>query len=183
MAFKETHYWDNGSGPYCGIFGHSFIRRLCARWNRRNHTDLPYSGEAHGNSGLTVDELLHLLRNRNLAKFDVCFVQIGENDMMYLTNHQLMYRLLRIINEFHRQGVRRVAFGSMFLRHDRQYNKRAKRLNKILRKLQRRYLWDHGPQLINNEVISTRDGVHLWRSEEPLLASRIAEALRFLADV
>ena len=20
MAFKETKYWDNGSGPYCGIF-------------------------------------------------------------------------------------------------------------------------------------------------------------------
>lgn len=182
MAFKESHYWYNGSGPYCGVFGHSFIRRLCVRWNERSlFTDLPFSGEAHGTGSLTIDRLLQLLRGRNLSKFDVCFVQIGENDMMDLSNHQLMYRLVSIIDEFRRQGVRRVAFGCMFQRLDRQYNKRAKRLNKILRKLQRRHLWDHGPELINNEVITTRDGVHLWRSVEPLFASSIADALRFLA--
>ena len=55
MAFKETNYWDNGSGPYCGIFRHSFIRRLCVRWNKRNHTDLPYA--------LTVMCVLHPILN------------------------------------------------------------------------------------------------------------------------
>ena len=60
------------------------------------------------------------------------FVKIGVNDMMHNNNHQLMYPRMGIIDEFRRQGVRRVVFGCMFLRHDRQYNKRAKRLNKIL---------------------------------------------------
>ena len=182
MAFKESHYWYNGSGPYCGIFGHSFIRRLCVRWNQRSlHTDLPFSGEAHGTGGLTVDRLLQLLRQRSLSRFDVCYVQIGENDMMNFSNHQLMYRLMGIINEFQRQGVRRVVFGCMFLRHDRQYNKRAKRLNKILRKIHRRYLWEHGPHLINNDVITTKDGVHLCRPAEPAFANSIADALCYLA--
>ena len=109
------------------------------RWNERTlYTDLPYSGEAHGMGSLTVSGLLQLLRDRNLANFDVCFVQIGEKDMLDITNHQLMHRLVRIIDEFRRHGVRRVVFGSMFLRHDRLYNRRAKRLSKILGKLQRR---------------------------------------------
>ena len=101
MAFQESHNWYNGSGPYCDIFGHSFIRRLCVRWNERFlYTDLPNTGEAHGTGSLTVDGLLQLLRDRNLAKFDVCFVQIGENDMLDLSNHQLMHRLVRIIDVF-----------------------------------------------------------------------------------
>ena len=139
-SVHQTHYWDNSSGPYYGILGHSLIRRLCVRWNQRNHTELPYSGDAHGTGSLIVDELLHLLRNRNVAKFDIGFVEIRGNDMMYLTSHQLMYRLLLIVNEFQQQGVRPDAFGCMFLCHDRQYNKRAKRLKKILWKLLRRYL-------------------------------------------
>ena len=86
MAFQESHYCYNRSGPYCGIFRHSFIRRLCVRWNERSlYTNLPNTGEAHGTGSLTVDGLLQLLRDRNLAKFDVCFVQIGENDMLDLS--------------------------------------------------------------------------------------------------
>ena len=43
-------------------------------------------------------------------------------------------------------------------------------------------LWNHGLQLINTNVITTKDGVYLWRAEEPLFASTIAEALRWLAN-
>ena len=183
MAFQDSHYWNNQRGPYCGVFGHDFVRRLCTRWNHgRLHTDLPYSGEAHGTDGLTLDQLLQLLQDRQLAKFDVCFVQIGENDMFSMNFWMLMKRLVRIVEEFQLQGVRRVVFGCMFQRHDRLYNKRAKLVNKILQKLQKQHLWDHGPVLINNQVISEKDGVHLWRFAEALFASSIVGALTSLAD-
>ena len=59
--------------------------------------------------------------------------------------------------------------------------KRAKRLNKILRKLQKHYLWkwEHGPGLINNDIIDPKDRVHLRKFAEGLFASRIADALFF----
>ena len=183
MAFKESHYWYSGSGPYCGIFGHSFIRRLCVRWNQRTLPRiLPFSGEAYGTGGLTLDRLLELLRQRHLAKFDVCYVQIGENDVLSLSNHQLMYKLVNIIHEFQRQGVRRVVFGSLFHRHDRRYNKLCKRLNKILRKLHADKLWDHSKRLISNDAIHPRDKVHLRRDREADFASSIADALRYLVN-
>ena len=185
MAFDDSYYWNNGSGPYCGVFGHDFIRRLCTRWNHsRLYTDLPFSGEAHGTDNLTAHRLLQLLRDSHLAKFDIVFVQIGENDLTDITVHHLMFKLVSIVEEFRRQGVRRVVFGCMFQRHNRPYNKRAKQLNKILRKIPKtkQHLWDHDPDLINNDVISSKDGVHLWRSAESLFASSIADALRYSAN-
>ena len=97
------------SGPYFGIYGHSFIHRLCFRWNQRTHPRIfPFSSEAYGTGGLTLDRLLELLRQRRLAKFDICYIQIGENDVLSLSNHQLMYKLANIIHEFQRQGLCRV---------------------------------------------------------------------------
>ena len=93
-----------------------------------------------------------------------------------------MYVLVDIVREFQQQGVRRIMYGTMFQRLDRQYNKRAKRLNKILRKLQKHYLWEHGPGLINNDVIDPKDGVHLRKSAERLFAISIADALSYLVN-
>ena len=42
------------------------------------------------------------------------------------------HALINIVEEFHRQGVRRVVFGS--LRYHSVYNKQCNRLNKLLRK-------------------------------------------------
>ena len=90
--------------------------------------------------------------------FDICFVQIGEKDIKIdneadgLNKYQLMYALIDVIDEFQRQGVRDVAFGSLFQRHFSGYNKRCKRLNKLLRNIYPGNLWDHGLHLINNEV-------------------------------
>lgn len=187
-SFNESHYWYNGwDRPYCGVFGHSFIRRLCKRWNRRSlHNDLPFSGEAHGTGGLSVITLQQILEKRknDLSKFDICFVQIGENDVktdeddeVGLNNHELMYALVNVVNEFRRQGVRRVVFGSLFQRHFSGYNKRCKRLNKMLRNIHPDKLWDHGPRLINNEVIDTWDHTHLYRDQEPVFAASIGDAI------
>ena len=184
--FKESHYWDNGSErPYCGVFGHSFIRRLCRRWNNRSlYNNLPFSGEAHGTGGLSVTRLLQILRNSDLTPFDICFMQIGENDIkteeddeLCLNNHELMYALVDVVKEFQKQGVRRVGFGSLFHRHHSGYNKRCKRLNKMLRNIHPDKLWDHGPRLMNNEVIDTWDHVHLFKDQEPVFADSIGEAL------
>ena len=34
-----------------------------------------------------------------------------------INNHELMHALINIFEEFHRQGVRRVVFGSLYPRH------------------------------------------------------------------
>lgn len=182
-AFKESYYWEHGEkSPNCGIFGHSFIRRLCRRWNNRSlPVRMPFRGEAHGTGGLTASKLLTLLRHRNLSKFDVIFIQIGENDMLTLSNHQLMYALLEIYAEIKRQGVAQVIFGCLFPRHDRRYNKLAKRLNKILKKLHPGKIWYHGDQLISNASIDPRDKTHLLPTKEISFAYSIADALEFMA--
>ena len=88
----ESHYWDNGSSrPYCDVFGHSFIWRLvCGRWNEGSlYNSLPFSGEAHGTGGLSVISLLQILEQCDLSDFDICFVQIGENDVKTAKDDQL----------------------------------------------------------------------------------------------
>ena len=49
-------------------------------------------------------------------------------------NHELMHALINIVEEFHRQGVRRVVLGCLFPRHHNGYHKRCNRLNKLLMK-------------------------------------------------
>ena len=131
----ESHYLDNGwARPYCGVLGYSFILRLCRRWNEGSlYNSLKFSGEAHGFGGLS-DQC-------DLIDYDICFVQIGENDVktakndsLGLNTHKLMPALINIVEEFQRQGVRRVVFGSLFLKHHSVYNKRCNWLNKLLRK-------------------------------------------------
>ena len=195
--FVESHYWYNGrERPYCGVFGHSFIRRLCVRWNERTlYNDLPFSGEAHGTGGLSVLALQKKLRQSDLSKFDVCFIQIGENNIKNddaekkkkktkepLNNHELMYALIEIVSEFYRQGVPRVICGNLFQRHSSSYNKHCKRFNKMVPKIHPDLLWDHGPSLINNEVIDPWDGTHLYRHQEPAFAASIRDALYYLLD-
>ena len=58
----------------------------------------------------------------------------AEDGPFGINNHELMHALINIVEEFHRQGVRRVVFGSLFPRHHSGYNKRCNRLNKLLRK-------------------------------------------------
>ena len=48
--------------------------------------------------------------------------------------HELMHALISIVKEFHRQGVRRLVFASLFPGHHSGYNKRWKPLNTLLRK-------------------------------------------------
>ena len=59
--------------------------------------------------------LLQILEQCDLTDYDICFVQIGENDvktakndLFDLNNHDLMHALINIIEEFQRQGVRHV---------------------------------------------------------------------------
>ena len=86
--------------------------------------------------------LLQILEPCELTDYDICFVQIGGNDVktakydpLGLNNHDLMHALINIVEEFHRQGVRRVVFVPLFPRHHSGYNKRCNRLNKLLRNM------------------------------------------------
>ena len=86
--------------------------------------------------------LLQILEQCDLTDYDICFVQIGENDVktakddpFSLNNHDLMHALINIVEEFHRQGVRRVVFVPLFPTHHSGYNKRCNRLNKLLRNM------------------------------------------------
>ena len=79
------------------------------------YNSLPFSGEAHGTGGLSVISPLQILEQCDLSDFDICFVQIGENDVktakddqLGLNNHELMHALINVVNEFHRQGITRV---------------------------------------------------------------------------
>ena len=63
--------------------------------------------------------LKHSLRSTD---YDICFVQIGENDVktakddpLSLNNHDLTHALINIVGEFYRQGVRHVVFVPQFL--------------------------------------------------------------------
>ena len=68
--------------PTAAFFGHSFIRRLCIRWNEGSlYNSLTFSREAQGFDGLSVTSLLQFLKQCDLNDYDICFVQIGENDV------------------------------------------------------------------------------------------------------
>ena len=86
--------------------------------------------------------------------YDICFVQIGENDVktakddpLGLNNHDLMHVLINIVEEFHRQGVRRVVFVPLFPRHHSGYNKRCNRLNKLLRNMPDANIMSHSDHM------------------------------------
>ena len=76
--------------------------------------------------------LLQILEQCDLTDYDICFVQIRENDVktakddsLGLNNHDLMHALINIVEDFPRQGVRRVVFVPLFPRHHRGYNSNA----------------------------------------------------------
>ena len=65
--------------------------------------------------------LLRILEQCDLTDYDICFVQIGENDVKTakddqfgLNNHEVMHALINSVEEFHRQSVRRVVFAPLF---------------------------------------------------------------------
>ena len=91
---------------------------------------------------LSVISLLQILEHCDLQTPDICFVQIGENDVktakddpLGLNNQDLRHALINIVERFHRQGVRRVVFVPLFPRHHSGYDKQCNRLNKLLRNM------------------------------------------------
>ena len=70
--------------PTAAFLGHSFIRRLCIRWNKGSlYNSLTFLREAQGFDGLSVTSLLQFLKQCDLNDYDICFakVKIGENDV------------------------------------------------------------------------------------------------------
>ena len=107
------------------------LRRLCRIWNQGSlYNRLTFSEEAYGFGGLLVTSLVQILDQCDLTNYDICFVQIGENEVKAAKND--MHALINIVEQFHRQGVRRVVFDSLVIpRHHGGYNKRCNRLNNL----------------------------------------------------
>ena len=58
------------------------LRRLCRRWNQGSlYNSLTFSEEAYRFSGLLVTSLFQILDQCDLTNYDICFVQIGENEV------------------------------------------------------------------------------------------------------
>ena len=126
--FKESRYRDNGwARLYCGIHGHSFILRLCRMWNEGSLYNSLY---ILGRSSQIRRSISHQPSSdfrpvRALLTMTSALSRSGKmmSRQLRLNNHELMHALINIVEEFHRQGVRRVVFGSLFLRHQSLYNK------------------------------------------------------------
>ena len=103
--FKESHYWDNGwARPYTVLY-YAFAE---GETRDRYTTAFIVSEEAHGLSGLSVTSLLQILHQCDLTDYDICFAQIGENDVktakddpLGLNNQELTHALISIVEEFH----------------------------------------------------------------------------------
>ena len=99
--------------------------------------------------------LLQILEQCDLTDYDICFVQIGENDVKTaikddrhgLNNYDLVHVLINIVKDFHRQGVRRVVFVPLLARHHSRYNKRCNRLNKLLRNMPDSNIMSHSDHM------------------------------------
>ena len=58
------------------------LRHLCRRWNQGSLCNiLTFSEVAYGFGGLLVTSLFQILDLCDLTNYDICFVQIGENDV------------------------------------------------------------------------------------------------------
>ena len=116
------------------------LRRLCRRWNQGSlYNSLTFSEEAYGFGGLLVTSLFQILDQCDLRTTTSALSRSGKmkSRQLRMTRSVLiiMHALINIVEEFHRQGVRRAVFRSLvFPRHHGGYNKRCNRLNKLLRK-------------------------------------------------
>ena len=117
--------------------------------------------------------LLQILEQCDLTDYDICFVQIGENDVKTAkddpfgqNNHDLMHALINIVEEFHRQSVRRVVFVPLFPRHHSGYNKRCNRLNKLLRNMLDANIMSHSGHMTRTLF---KIGKIVWRMRMPSL--------------
>ena len=122
------------------------------------NNSLTFSGEALETGGLSVISLLQILEHCDLptasTDYDICFIQIGENDSkpakddpLGLNIHDLMHALINIVDEFHRQCVRRVVFVPLLPKHHSGYNKRCNRLNKLLRNMPDANIMSHSDHM------------------------------------
>lgn len=159
------------------IIGHSFIRRLIERWQKEQIPLPDFSFDAFGTGGLKLPALLNIISSNDFSMYRAVFIQAGENDVMERSMAQNKQLLLQIYDELKRQGVGDIAFGELFPRHDRQFNRRVTLLNKVLMKIHPEKVWRHGAELTTTYAIRCSDGTHLTPEMEPYLSDSIENAV------
>lgn len=139
------------------LLGHSFISRLQRYMdshedlrNLRLHQDY-YSVSVRARGGLRISTLA---RSRHFLTFDVlpdmCFMQIGENDVLNFCDDVIVRDILSLATYLHHGlGIRTVIVGQLLRRQpwasSCNFNDRIIAINIRLR-----------------EQLSTMDGVHFW---------------------
>ena len=175
MVRTERYVWS-GLDPRCFVGGHSFIRRLITHWTRGNNFDMPFRGEARGQGNMTIQELYDYLKKRNMSRFQLVVLQIGENDIETLTVGQIITNMILLYEYLKRQGVDSVRFGEIFPRHHRKLNKKIHKLNTILARKHPHMFWSHGG-LASKDAISQKDHIHIRDDLQYLFQDSIARAL------
>ena len=117
--------------------------------------------------------LLRILEQCDLTDYNICFVQIGENDVktakgdpLGLNNHDLVHALINIVEEVHRQGVRRVVFVSLFPSHHSGYSTRCNRLKKLQRNMPDAHIMSHSDHM--TRTLFKIDKI-VWRKSNNLI--------------
>ena len=116
-----SHYRDTAP-LHAALVGHSFISRL--RHYMRSHPRASnlnlnienYMITVHGRGGLRISQLA---RSSDLLEFsatpDVCFLQIGENDISSRDDAHIVRDILSLASYMHEGlGIRSVIIGQLF---------------------------------------------------------------------
>ena len=125
---------------------------------------------------MNLQQLYAHLKNRKMSRFQIVFLQIGENDIETLSVGQIITYMILIYEYLKRQGVDRVRFGEMFPRHHRKLNKKIHKLNTVLSQKHAHMFWSHG-DLACKEAISQKDDIHIRDELQDIFQDSIAMAL------
>lgn len=172
---------DDRSILRVSLIGHSFIRRLGYYMNNSSElsnlklNDEQYSVTVNGRGGLKLrDSRLF----RDLLNFEVlphiCFMQIGENDILLSSPNNIARDILSLASYIHLGvGVQIVLIGQLFRRRpwasSNDFNDRVIHINKLLmnecKKLDNIHFWHHRGFWKSLDFLS-KDGVHLRTHSE-----------------
>ena len=140
-TYLESDYLDNGwARPYCGVLGVHFYSTPLQKMERgiviQQPNVLDRSSRIQRSFSHQPSSDFRPVRPYRLRHL-LCpdrghDVKTAKDDSLGLNTHELMHALINIVEQFHKQGVRRVVFGSLFLRHHSVYNKRCDRLNECM---------------------------------------------------
>ena len=171
---------------HVAVMGHSFISRLRSYVRRSqclknfNLDEERFEFKFFARGGLRIS---HIVNSRNFLSFDirpdVCFLQIGENDICSGDEHFIARNILSLASYLHEGiGISLVIIGQLFRRQpwasSADFNNKIVRVNNLLKAasdtLPGVHFWHHRGFWSNMDFLS-QDGVHLKCPEGVVVSS------------